>query len=283
MKLIIQSIDKKYKTNHVLQNVSFEIKKGEVYALVGQNGSGKTTIIKCILNFIKKYKGNVYFNDKDIKSLMEANKVGYSPELVLFPSLTTLKDYLSDLGYLRGFETKKIEEKIEKITTQLELNHFLNKPIDKFSKGMKRKVSFIQAVIFEPDFVVLDEPTDGLDPISRRKILEVIREMADQGVTILITSHILADLEQVCDRVGLLHNGILLNELTMDCFLSNRDELELTVETYSHQVKKESIINVHCNKEFDLSDVNKIIIKDISRSSEKSLEDWYYSMLKEMV
>ncbi len=216
-----------------VRNVSFDISKGEIYALIGQNGAGKTTAIKCILKFIKLTNGQITFNDKDLNIVMEKNKVGYLPELLQIPSIITARQYLKDLGILRGLESKYVDCKINELAILLDIHKALDMNINKLSKGMKRKIAFIQAVINDPELLVLDEPTDGLDPISRRKILKYIREMADNGTTILITSHLLADLEKISDRVGLMDEGQLLSEISISN--ENVDSNKLDLEEWYFQ------------------------------------------------
>lgn len=217
-----------------VKNVSFDISKGEIYALIGQNGAGKTTTIKCILKFIKPTKGEITFDDQDLNVIMEKNKVGYLPELLQIPSIITARQYLMDLGILRGLEGKYVNWRINELAMLLDIDKALDMNINKLSKGMKRKIAFIQAVINDPALLVLDEPTDGLDPISRRKILKYIRTMANNGTTILITSHLLADLEKICDRVGLMNEGQLLSEISIKCS-GNGDIINLDLEEWYFQ------------------------------------------------
>lgn len=221
--------------NESVKNVSFEISNGEIYALIGQNGAGKTTTIKCILKFIKPSKGIVQFNGKDLNSIMEKNEVGYLPEMLQIPSIITARQYLKDLGILRGLVNKDVEQKIKELSMLLDIDKALDVNINKLSKGMKRKIAFIQAVINSPQLLILDEPTDGLDPISRRKILQYIRTMADNGSTILITSHLLADLEKISDRVGLMDEGQLLSEVPVGS-INNRDSIKIDLEEWYFQI-----------------------------------------------
>lgn len=283
MSISIENLNKSYgicRKNPVVRNLSMTIRKGEIYALVGQNGAGKTTTIKCVLKFIKNSSGTIKYDNEDISCLMRSKKIGFMPENLAFSKTVLLQDYLFDLGSLRSVDNIKLKNRIDFFADQLELSKVLNRSISKFSKGMKKKTNFIQSVIHEPEFLVLDEPTDGLDPISRRKMLALIKEMSVNGCTILITSHILADLERICDKVGLMHDGRVIAETKPDRFDEHNDKKEIYVRTING--KNDEIENL-----YELSPTRGIMFEDFQRiliravdSNKKSLEDWYFDVLK---
>lgn len=282
MSLTVENLSKKYnsllrKSKNTVENLSFTIDDGQVYALIGQNGVGKTTTIKCILKYIKMDAGKILVDSEDIETLMCMNKVGYLPENLIFPNIISLEEFLFDLCILRGMDKVIAKQKIEELTTRFKLHDVLGKNINKFSKGMKKKVGYIQAIINDPKILILDEPTDGLDPISRKDVLNSIREIANNGNIVLITSHLLSDLNLICDRVGLMNEGKLISEINPAQLLKDKTAkiiLELykesTKEYVTYELKSSTIINTH--------DIDKCIIQKVIYEN-LDLEDWYYKEL----
>lgn len=282
MSLAVKSLRKSYgiiKSHEVLRGLSFEIESGGIYSLIGQNGVGKTTTIKCILKFIKKTSGEIKFNEKDLSYIMDKSKVGYLPEVLLFTGLVTAKEYLRDLGILKGMNYKYIDKKVSELSGYLEIAEDLNRPISDFSKGMKKKIGFMQAVMNDPEFLILDEPTDGLDPVSRRKILSYIRNMGDNGTTILITSHILADLEEISDKVGLVSRGMLVSEINPKVFIDSTQGFEILVETEKNMGVEKKLYKLTGNEKLEFQNIDKLSILDI-KAKIRSLEDWYFDVLE---
>ncbi len=283
MSLVVKNLKKTYKANLgrskfvAIKDVSIKIEPGEIYAIVGQNGAGKTTIIKCILNFIKRDSGEISFNDKDIIELMAQNKVGYLPENMSFPPLVSMRTYLFDIGVLKGMKNEDIMMQVNELTNRFKLTRFIDKPIDMFSKGMKKKVGFIQSVMNSPELLILDEPTDGLDPISRRLILDYLSNMAKNNCTILISSHILADLEIICNRVGIINNGVLLKDIVISKELLD-NKVNAIISIQENTSKKPMIKHVILEKGITFSDIT--LLKLISLKCDKSsLEDIYFEVL----
>lgn len=271
------NLKKTIKGKKILDNLSFEIDEGKIYALIGQNGSGKTTTIKCILNFSKANSGTITFNGEKIKTLInEGFEIGYSPEVLLFPKSITLYTYLYDIGILKGVSIKYLKDRILELTELFYLSEYLNKNILNFSKGMKRKVAFIQSLLYEPKFLILDEPTDGLDPVSRRKVLDYIKDLSSKGTSILITSHILSDLEKVCDNVGVLYQGTIIDEINVHSYSVYKDvsDVKLTLESNNQRQQ----INLERNGFVLFDGKHK---KNIEKIEVKSfdLEDWYFNLL----
>ncbi len=263
-----------------VKNLSFAIEKGQIYALIGQNGVGKTTTIKAMLKFVKITSGSINFNGEDIGKLMNMNKVGYMPEFLTFPALSTLNSYLKDLTMLKGMDVKKSKDKITQLINHFDLDKAVNKPVAKFSKGMKRKVAFIQAVMNEPEFLVLDEPTDGLDPITRRKMLNYVKDMARQGTTILITSHILSDLEEIADKVGLMNSGELIAEINPKDYMKKNQIIDIVVNCKNKTDEVEKSYPLQSGNIISFQQIDELTIKQADVKS-IGLEDWYFEMLKE--
>lgn len=281
MSLKIIDLTKQYKKRKkyhpAVNNVSLHIDAGEICSVIGQNGAGKTTIIKCILHFIKPTEGEISFDGKTLIELMDDNLVSYLPENLDFPGLISLSDYLYDLCKIKGMKIKVTNDRIHQLLNHFDLSEFADQPIATFSKGMKKKVGFIQSVMNEPKLLILDEPTDGLDPVSRRKLLQTIKGIANSGCAVLITSHILSDLEMICDRVYVLHEGVLLQEIDMkESQLSEECSFEATVK-YQAQGEKETVV-LHKGDELAGLSFFKV---DECHYKKESLEDIYFSILKE--
>lgn len=282
MSLIIEGLYKKYSTpfkntKYIVNDLSFQVEDGQIYSLIGQNGVGKTTTIKCILKLIKSNAGKVIVDNKNIENLLENSMVGYSPENLMFPTLVSLEEFLSDLSVLKGMKKNDAKQKINELTMKFGLHDVLNKSINKFSKGMKRKVGFIQAVINEPKVLILDEPTDGLDPISRKDVLRYIREFADKGNIVLITSHILSDLSLISDKVGLMNEGKLISEINLLDFKMDNTP-KITFEIKKDSLIQDEVYNLTPMTEINVKGIESCIIKNISTGS-LDLEEWYFKEL----
>lgn len=282
MSLLIEDLCKKYelsikKSKYIVNGLNFTVNEGEIYSLIGQNGAGKTTTIKCILKLIKKDKGRVLVDDMDIDYLMKDSRVGYLPENLTYPSIVSLEEFLFDLCVLKGMGKQIAQQRIEELTLQFGLADSRKKSISKFSKGMKRKAGFIQAIINQPKILILDEPTDGLDPVSRKLVLNSIREFADRGNMVLITSHILSDLNLISDKVGLIDGGRIISEINIKEF--KKDNIsKIIFETTRNSDTKDEIYTLAPMIEINVEGLEKCRIKDIALGN-PDLEDWYFNEL----
>lgn len=277
MSLKVCNLKKTIKGKKILDNVSFEIGQGKIYALIGQNGSGKTTTIKCILNFFKANSGSISFNGENITNLInEGFIIGYSPEILLFPKSITLHTYLYDIGILKGVNSRYLKDRILELTELFDLSEYSHKNILNFSKGMKRKIAFIQSLLYEPKLLILDEPTDGLDPVSRRKVLDYIKILSSNGTSILITSHILSDLEKVCDNVGVLYEGTIIDEINVHNHTIYKDISDIMLTLESNNQREQINLKKHGFVLLDgkhKKNIEKIQVKSFD------LEDWYFNLL----
>ncbi len=216
---------------NAVQNVNFEVRRGEVFGLLGPNGSGKSTTIKMILGLLFPTKGNLRVLGRSPREVKAKARIGYLPEeSYLYPYLTseeTLNFYgkLFDLG---GAERK---QRIDQLFDMIGLQHARNRKVGEFSKGMARRIGLAQALINDPDLVILDEPTSGLDPLGCRQVKDLILTLAKRGKTIIMTSHLLADVEDVCDRVAIMYNGKIQAMGTIDELLEEKTRHRVTFPT----------------------------------------------------
>jgi ABC-2 type transport system ATP-binding protein len=190
-----------------VQDVSFEVRRGEVFGLLGPNGSGKSTTLKMILGLLHPTRGHLRVLGRSPRDVKAKARVGYLPEeSYLYPYLTSEEtlDFYGKLFDLGGAERR---ERIGQLLEMIGLQHARRRAVGEFSKGMARRIGLAQALINDPDLVILDEPTSGLDPIGCRQIKDLILTLARRGKTVVLSSHLLADVEDVCHRVMILYNG----------------------------------------------------------------------------
>lgn len=192
------------KKNKALDDLSLSVKEGEIFGLLGPNGAGKTTTLKIITQLLKPTSGEVIlFNNVDF---LEAKKrMGFLPENPYFYQHLTGRELLE--FYLRLYGKKVDEEEITGILRMVGLEDKDNQKISSYSKGMVQRIGYAQAIIGDPELIILDEPLSGLDPVGRKELKDITEELNDRGKTILFSSHILSDVEAVCDRVAILLNG----------------------------------------------------------------------------
>jgi len=212
------NVTKKYNDFTAVDNLSFEVKKGEIVGFIGPNGSGKTTTMKLISGIIKKTSGSIYVNDYDIDKdpLKIKASIGYisdSPDAFLRLKGIEYLNFISDI-YDVSLEDRK--SRIEKYAKEFEIYDSLNSPMISYSHGMRQKLMIISQLIHEPDTWILDEPTVGLDPKSSYTLKEMMREHANKGYTVFFSTHILEIAERLCDRVIIIFKGKKLYEGTLD-------------------------------------------------------------------
>ena len=192
-----------------LNNVSFSVNKGECFGLLGPNGAGKTTFIKILLGIIRKSGGEASMLGFPAGSQKGRRLVGYLPEHLRVPVHMTGYTALECFGNLANIPTRVIKEKRDDLLNLVGLGDRGRDRVKKYSKGMVQRLGLAQALLNDPQLLVLDEPTDGLDPRARAEVREIIRGLAEKGVTIFLNSHLLAEVETTCDRVAILNRGEL--------------------------------------------------------------------------
>jgi ABC-2 type transport system ATP-binding protein len=202
----IENISKSFQGKYALDNVSLEIKKGEIFGLLGPNGAGKTTLIRIINQIIQADSGQIYFDNEPLKQ-RHLELIGYLPEeRGLYRSMKVL-DHLIFLGQLRGLKKNDALKTSELWLEKMEISSWKSKRIEELSKGMAQKVQFLGAIIHEPKLLILDEPLSGFDPINVELILSILKEMKDQGKTILLSTHNMKSVEEICDRAAIIHQS----------------------------------------------------------------------------
>ena len=221
----IKDIRKRFRKLQALSDINAEFNKGQVISLIGPNGSGKTTLIKCILGLVRPYEGTIYLNDLSIEGKVDYRKdIGYMPQIGRYPDNMKIGQLFKMLKNIR-----KIEKPVdEELYFKFKLDTLLNKPMRTLSGGTRQKVSAALAFLFDTDILILDEPTAGLDPISSEMLKEKIIAEKEKGKLILITSHILSDLEELTTDVLYLQDGKLMFYKTMQQLKEDTGEEKLS-------------------------------------------------------
>ncbi|APG28917.1 ABC transporter [Syntrophotalea acetylenivorans] len=190
-----------------LRGVTFSVRRGETLGLIGANGAGKSTCIRLLMDFIRPDRGCITIEDRSPENSILRRDIGYLPEIASFPASLTILDMLRFVGATHDLPKAVLAEQSERWLKTLELWDVRKRPIRTYSKGMQQRGSFVLALVHDPALLVLDEPMSGLDPIGRASIIRLIRDLKVQGKTILFCTHILEDMDQLADRVLILHKG----------------------------------------------------------------------------
>jgi ABC-2 type transport system ATP-binding protein len=191
---------------------SFKVKRGEIFGLLGPNGAGKTTTIKAILRLIFPTEGEIRIFGRSADDREAAKRVGYMPENPYVYQYLKPLEFLDLCGRLVGIPKTDRRARSEEMIDKVGLRHAMDRPIGKFSKGMMQRIGLAQALLHDPELLVLDEPMSGLDPIGRKEVRDLLVEQRERGKTLLFTSHILSDVELLCDRVVIMQQGEITSE-----------------------------------------------------------------------
>ncbi|MBN1519714.1 MAG: ABC transporter ATP-binding protein [Spirochaetales bacterium] len=274
MSLRLVDVHKRYVGGkRVLRGLSFSVERGQTYALIGPNGAGKSTTIKCIIGASRTDSGAISFEGRPIPELKERRGLAYLPEALVPPRTATMEEYLDAVAVLKDLPAADGRVRYRELSERLGLTGVLKKRIATFSKGMRKKVSLIQAFLGSSELMILDEPTSDLDPVARRCALTLIGERAAEGSAILLTSHILTDLERVCKRAGLLLGGAMTNEIDVAYYKRNRLSARIRLEAEVGDASVELELGgpkARLDGEYRLKD----LVYDTV-----DLEDWYHDGL----
>jgi ABC-2 type transport system ATP-binding protein len=193
-----------------LRGVSFTVRQGEVFGLLGPNGAGKTTTLKSVLGLIFPTRGEATLFGKPVTDPTARTRLGYMPENPYVYQYLKPLEFLDLCGRLIGLPRREREEKSHAMIQRVGLAHAIDRPIGKFSKGMTQRIGLAQALLGDPDLLILDEPMSGLDPIGRKEVRDLLVEERARGKTLVLTSHILADVELLCDHVAIVQRGTVV-------------------------------------------------------------------------
>jgi ABC-2 type transport system ATP-binding protein len=213
-----------------VRDLSLEVREGEVYGLLGPNGSGKSTTLKMLLGLVTPTSGTAEVFGHDSRAFAARSDVGFLPENPYFYKFLTGAETLRFYGKLCGLSGAKLNARIEELLALVSLEDARNRRVGSYSKGMLQRIGLAQAIIQDPRLVVLDEPTAGVDPVGSRQIRDLILALKERGMTVLLTSHLLEQVQEVCDRVGIMARGRLVREGDLDQLVSVGNQTQFLVE-----------------------------------------------------
>src|SRR6201995_1557535 len=222
-----------------LKALDLEIRQGEIFGLLGPNGSGKTTTLKLLLGLLFPTTGQALVFGKDASDVSKNERLGYLPEESYLYRFLNAGETLDFYGRLFDIPHDQLQERIDSLIKTVGLERARKRQLKEYSKGMTRRIGLAQALINNPELILLDEPTSGLDPIGTREMKDMILRLREQGKTIVMCSHLLADVQDVCDRIAILHQGELKELGRVDSLLKIRDVTEIRASGLSDAAKEE--------------------------------------------
>ncbi len=223
-----------------LSNLNISVKKGEIFGLLGPNGSGKTTTVKLLLGLVYPTAGSVHILGKPSTDVEMKNNIGFLPEETYLYKFLNADETLDFYGKLFSIPRKERKRRMEYLIDLVGIASARKRPLKQYSKGMLRRVGLAQALINDPELVILDEPTSGLDPLGTRDIKDLILDMKNAGKTVFMCSHLLADVQDICDRVAILNKGELQVLGSVTELISKTDILDISVKG----VSDETLMNI---------------------------------------
>ena len=278
--LQISNLYKKYNTVLALAGLQMEIQKGQLYGFVGPNGAGKTTTIRIISGLLKPTRGEVWIDgirvEKNVKVLK--NKIGYIPDFFGVYDNLTVMEYLEFYASAYGIYGKESTVRARQVLEQVELERIEDHFVDELSRGMQQRLCLARALIHKPQLLVMDEPASGMDPGARRVLKNVLRNLCRDGYTVLISSHILSELADMCSNVGIINQGKMILQGDMDeimCSIDSANPILITI--YSELEKALQLLKRHPLVERISIDRNRISILFSGSKEEEAL------LMREMI
>ena len=224
---------------NALESLDLEVRRGEIFGLLGPNGSGKSTTIKLILGLLFPTSGQALVFDKDASDVSKNERIGYLPEESYLYKFLNAEETLDFYGRLFNMYAGRRKQRVRDLIKLIDIEWAKRRQLKEYSKGMTRRIGLAQALINDPELIVLDEPTTGLDPIGTREMKDLIVRLRDQGKTILMCSHLLADVQDVCDRIAILHQGELKEMGAVENLLSVRDITQIQAKGLSDDAQQQ--------------------------------------------
>lgn len=199
-----------------LKGVDLSVGRGTIFGLLGPNGAGKTTLVKILLGLVRGHGGEVLLFDAAPNRATVRRRIGYLPEAPRMPAYLTGRQVMLLFGMMSGTDRDVVEARIEPLLDRMNILDAADRKVREYSKGMQQRLGLAQALVHEPELLILDEPTDGVDPVGRMVIRAMVQELRDAGTTIFINSHLLMEVEMICDSVVIMDKGRILREGTID-------------------------------------------------------------------
>lgn len=286
-----------FKKNKVQALIDFNlnVEKGVIFGLLGPNGAGKTTLVKLLLGITFPTSGNATIIEKDISDYKIKEKVGYLPENHKYPPYLKGGEVLKFFGRLSGMNGIILDKKIDELLELVKLTQWKKTKVKAYSKGMMQRLGLAQALLNDPELIFLDEPTDGVDPIGRKEIRDILVELKSRQKTIFLNSHLLSEVELITDHVGILNKGKLLREGTVKELTEKKEEYKLVVEGTIDNIESGTSVYIkqpdgsYIVKVTDTTELNRIIdnlrgkgvlLKEIV-PLKNTLEEMFISLINE--
>jgi ABC-2 type transport system ATP-binding protein len=203
-----------------LRGVSIAVESGQIFGFLGPNGAGKTTTIKTIVGLLRPTSGECFLLGQRAGGVEARRRIGYLPESPYFYDHLLPDEFMDLCGRLRGLSRRQRRQRGGELLERVGLDHARDRPLRKFSKGMLQRIGLAQSILGQPELLILDEPMTGLDPVGRKEVRDLIVELRDRGMTIFFSSHILSDVESLCDRVAIVHRGVVVDQGALDDLLA---------------------------------------------------------------
>ncbi|MGD1006502.1 MAG: ABC transporter ATP-binding protein [Ignavibacteriaceae bacterium] len=281
-----------------LSSLNLTIPAGSIFGFLGPNGAGKTTLVKLLLGIIFPTSGSAKILGGEINDYRVKSKIGYLPENHKYPAYLTGGEVLQFFGKLSGLDGLELEKKIDEMLELVQMTKWKKSKLKTYSKGMMQRLGLAQAMLNDPELIYLDEPTDGVDPIGRKEIRDILIELKNKHKTIFLNSHLLSEVEMITDRVGILNKGKLLREGTVKELTEKKEEYKISVEGSIESLPAEVQQDANftntgggyysfkvadtqdLNRILDLLRNNGIIIKEMVQQK-NTLEEMFISLIKE--
>ena len=256
----INNLTKQFKKIRAVDQISFQVKKGDVYGFLGPNGAGKTTTIRMIMGIIKPDNGSIKFNGKEINTV-ERRTLGYLPEDRGLYQKQTLKEILIYFGLLRGLEKKEAIAKCNFWLERFNLGNQKMRKVEELSKGNQQKIQFILALLHNPRFIILDEPFTGLDPVNQILLKDIIKEQKDEGKTIIFSTHQMDQVERLCNNLCLINKGRLVLEGSLNDIRSSYSSKAIETKFYGN-IDESKLKSFFSDYDLKRNKVSGILIKE---------------------
>lgn len=281
-----------------LNKFTFEVNQGEIFGLLGPNGAGKTTLVKVLLGILFPNEGEAQIFEKDINDESIKSKIGYLPENHKFPNYLNGEQVLRYFGKLSGMSDIDAKKKTEEYIKLVDMEKWKKTKIKKYSKGMMQRLGMAQALINDPELIFLDEPTDGVDPIGRKEIRDILINLRSLGKTVFLNSHLLSEIELICDRVAILNKGVLIKEGSIEEMTTSEDNYKFITTEMNEEVvnalltKYKAVLQSKHEFQYrsdDLKGVNdvidflrskKVLIQDVTKEK-NTLESMFINLIEQ--
>jgi ABC-2 type transport system ATP-binding protein len=282
-----------------LSDFNLSLEKGLIFGLLGPNGAGKTTLIKILLSIIFPTSGQAFIFNRNLSDFNIKKRIGYLPENHRYPNYLTGGEVLKFFGRLSGLDGLNLDKRVDELLELMKLSRWKKTKVKTWSKGMMQRLGLAQAMLNDPELIFLDEPTDGVDPIGRKEIRDILLDLKSKSKTIFLNSHLLSEVELITDRVAILNKGKLIREGTVSELTERKEEYRLTIDVLDNAFQMPAEYNgvginplngnTYIIKAADLSQLNRfvdflrqnnVLISGIVKER-NTLEDLFISLIQE--